>query len=283
MGVCKIIAGQFFHFLREVVLDMRIGLIGVGTIGTFLLKQLNQENVLGEHRVTAVFDARKESQTKLEQYADMYQFTYHHHLDDFLNEPIDLVVECANIAVIQDYARSIIKRKSLLVISVGALVSTHLLEDLKSLSDQSKQKVYLPSGAIGGLDILQSARVLHVLDSVKLTTRKPTHALTDKAVDKPTTLYSGPAKEAIHQFPKNANVAIILSLAGIGIHKTDVHIIADPNVTTNTHHVEAIGDFGTLSLTLNNRPSPNNPKTSYLTSLSILSALQSLDQNIHIC
>src|SRR5699024_10742181 len=83
-------------------------------------------------------------------------------------------------------------------------------------------------------------------------------------------------------FPKNANISIIISLSGIGIDKTSVQIIADPKVDKNIHQLEARGDFGKLELELENNPSPDNPKTSYLTAMSILSSLKSLDSVITI-
>lgn len=262
---------------------MRIGLIGTGTIGTFLLDELNRKHSINDYHITAVFDERTKSEATLQEQARTYDFTYHSCIEQFLAEPIDVVVECANIAVVEKFARDIVKQKSLLIISIGALVSTNLLKDLQSLSKQSHKKVYLPSGAIGGLDVIRSAHVLNALDAVDLITTKPAHALTDEPIQQCTTLYSGPAKEAIQKFPKNANVAITLSMAGIGMEQTNVTIMADPEVTTNTHRVEATGDFGSLSLTLNNLPSPTNPKTSYLTSLSIVSALKSLNETITIC
>lgn len=262
---------------------MNIGLIGAGTIGTFLLEELNQKNSVQDYHITAVFDERAKSKTTLQEQAKTYDFTHHNCMEQFLAEPIDIVVECANVEVVEKWARDIIQHKNLLIISIGALVSTDLLKELQSLAQRARKKVYLPSGAIGGLDVIKSARVLNTLDAVQLITTKPAHSLVEESLDQPIIMYSGSAKDAIQKFPKNANVAITLSMAGLGIEQTKVTIQADPEATTNTHQIEAAGDFGSLSLTLNNLPSPTNPKTSYLTSLSIISALKSLKQAITIC
>lgn len=112
-------------------------------------------------------------------------------------------------------------------------------------------------------------------------TRKPAKALGVESEDK-FVLFDGPAKEAIQQFPQNANVAITLSLAGLGVEKTRVRIIADPAIKQNIHTIQATGEFGNLEFTFQNYSLPTNPKTSYLTALSLLSTLKSLNKQIQI-
>lgn len=89
--------------------------------------------------------------------------------------------------------------------------------------------------------------------------------------------FDGSALEAIELFPKNINVSIILSLAGLGPQKTGVKIISDPAVRKNSHSIEATGSFGKLSLKVENDPMPDNPKTSYLAALSVLATLKNKD------
>src|SRR5699024_9685320 len=95
-------------------------------------------------------------------------------------------------------------------------------------------------------------------------------------------LYKGSAKDAIEQFPKNVNVALLLSIAGIGVDKTEVTVIADPNIQENTHEVKAEGTFGNMRIQIENKPMPNNPKTSYLAALSIISTLQHKESSIRL-
>ncbi|HEY8139782.1 MAG TPA: aspartate dehydrogenase domain-containing protein, partial [Nitrososphaera sp.] len=89
-------------------------------------------------------------------------------------------------------------------------------------------------------------------------------------------IYEGPAAEAVRAFPANVNVAAVLSLAGIGPEKTRVKIVADPSVTTNQHEILATGSFGDMRISVNNVPSPGNPKTSYLAILSAIECLRSI-------
>lgn len=261
---------------------MNIGIIGCGSIGQFLLKKLNEEKLLPGYRITAIFDEREKSIKLLKDLSTKYEASTFRNLNEFLNTDIDLVVECANIQAVHDYAQEITKLKDLLLISVGALASTSLYDQLISSSKKNGAKIYLPSGAIGGLDIVQAANIAGGLESVTLVSRKPVTALSTDLLSGETVLFEGSAKNAIKKYPKNANVAITLSLAGIGVDKTSVKIIADPKVEKNIHTIHAHGDFGEVNITIENNPSPENEKTSYLTALSVLSSLQSLTRQVMI-
>ena len=95
-----------------------------------------------------------------------------------------------------------------------------------------------------------------------------------EALTEPTVVFEGNALEACKAFPANVNVAAALSLAGIGPIETRVCVIADPRATENSHEVFAEGAFGRLTATTVNLPSPRNPKSSYLASLSACAELR---------
>jgi aspartate dehydrogenase len=165
--------------------------------------------------------------------------------------------------------------------SVGALADGQLLASLQS----SRGRIYIPTGAIAGIDAIRAVK--HLLDSVTLTTTKAPKALAGApffetsdikldAIGEKTVIYEGPAADAVKKFPANVNVAAVLSLAGIGFEKTRVRIVADPAFTTNQHEIAATGSFGTFHFTVNNVPSPGNPKTSYLAVLSAIECLRTV-------
>ena len=261
---------------------MNVGLIGCGSIGQFLLEKINEDKLFSDYRITAVLDDRENSSLKLQELSKKYGFKIFKELNDFLSANTDIVVECANIQVANEYASRIVQKKDLLLISIGVLADFALYEELQSIAKLKGTKVYLPSGAIGGLDIVKAANITGGLEAVSLVTRKPADALSEELLEKEIVIFEGPARQAIQEFPQNANVAISLSLAGIGVDETSVKIIADPTISKNMHTIYATGEFGKLELTVENNPSPTNPKTSYLTGLSILSAIQSLEEQIMI-
>ena len=261
---------------------MKIGLIGCGSIGQFLLEKLNKEKLLPDYHISSVFDQRDSSALKLHSLSETYEFTIFRDLDQFLQSGVDLVVECANIQTVNDYAVRIVEQKDLLLISIGALANSSLYNELQSASRLNSTKIYLPSGAIGGLDVIKTANIMGGLNAVSLVSRKPFTAFSDGQFNEETILFEGSAKNAIQKYPQNANVAIVLSLAGIGIERTSVKIIADPEVNKNIHIIHAEGVFGEVDITVQNNPSEDNAKTSYLTALSILSALKSINEQITI-
>ena len=257
---------------------MKIGLIGAGAITNFLLTEINQHRP-GKRQITSVYVRDKQ---KYETLATEFGVTLYTDLDSFLDSEIDLVIEAATVEAVQNLLPTIIKKKNIILISIGALVNDALLKEIIELAETHQHTVHLPSGAIGGLDLLQNAQALGTVSDVSLTTRKPAHSLTDEKLDNQKVIFEGTAQEAIEQFPKNINVSIVLSLAGLGIEKTSVRIIADPDLDKNIHQVDMTGEFGEASLQFKNNPLPSNSKTSYLAALSILGTLERLDQRIKI-
>ena len=257
---------------------MNIGVIGAGAIARFLLEKVNQS----QHetlRITSVFVRDREKYQLLE---SAFGVTVYTNLEEFLGSEIDLVVEAANIEAVKTLLPSVMKAKDVVVISVGALANEALLAEVSVLAAAYKTAVHLPSGAIGGLDLLQNAHALGTVTSVSLTTRKPASSLVEEAIDEARIVFEGKAVDAIRQFPKNMNVAIVLSLAGIGIEKTRVCLVADPHIDKNLHHVEVIGDFGEATFSISNNPLPENPKSSYLAAMSVLGTLERMGKNMKI-
>lgn len=264
------------------MIPIRIGLIGKGNLGLFLLRKINQDKILPNCKIVSILDEREKARDELSLLAEKYDCNTFQDIHSFLQSEIDIVVECANIETAIMYALEVIKKKNLMLISIGALADTPFAENLIEKARKYRKRVYLPSGAIGGLDALKAAKLAGGLESVMLTTRKPANSLSDEIITEEQILFEGTAREAIKHFPKNANVAIVLSLAGLGVDKTSVQIIADPAVTQNTHQIEVVGAFGEFVMTIKNNPSPDNPKTSHITGSSILAALANLESEIAI-
>jgi aspartate dehydrogenase len=191
----------------------------------------------------------------------------------------DVLVECAAAAAVAptvDAARTAYgaggRPRHLLVLSIGGLLDVDL--------GAPGPVIHAPSGAIGGLDAVQALAIAG-LDEVTLTTRKPPAGL-GMDVDVETLLFEGSARDVIARYPKNVNVAVALSFAGIGPDRTRCRLIADPAVDRNTHQVYARGAAGEVEFTSRNVAFPENPATSYLAALSAIALLKRLQAQFQV-
>ena len=204
-------------------------------------------------------------------------------LEDALAYEPTLVVECAGHQAVQEYAGPILKKGlDLMIISIGALSDAALYTQVCDLAGGSDAQIILPAGALAGIDGLGAAARAG-LDWVRITSRKPplswsgapgVEGIDLSAIAEAETIFSGTAREAAQMFPKNANVAATAALAGIGFEKTQVQLIADPEVTRNTHVLEFEGKPGRYTIETAGLASEDNPKTSMLTAYNILRSIE---------
>ncbi|HLQ83023.1 MAG TPA: aspartate dehydrogenase [Pseudogracilibacillus sp.] len=248
---------------------IKIGLIGTGVIAEYLLKEINEKSNYPIKIVAGVV----RNKDKYKHLEDKYNIQITEDINRLLEKDIDLIVEAATVSTVKRYLPKVIKHKDCLVISVGAFSDEKFLKNIYTLALENNHSIHLPSGAIGGLDLIQNAEVTSGLKTVKLTTRKPAHTFNEGSITKDKVIYQGSAAQAIEKYPKNINVAIILSLAGLGVTKTEVEIIASPFIKENEHTIEVNGEFGEMKTTIKNKPMPENTNTSYLAALSVLGAI----------
>jgi aspartate dehydrogenase len=198
-----------------------------------------------------------------------------------LSEVADIVIECAPGRLLRSIvAPFVTKGKTAIVLSAGALLEN---EDLIELAKQNGGQIVVPTGALIGLDAVTAAAV-GTIHSVRMVTRKPVQGLAGapyivennidiERITEPLRIFEGTAREAAKGFPANLNVAVAVSLAGIGPDRTRLEIWADPTVTRNIHRVEVESDSARFSMSIENIPS-ENPKTGRITALSVIAYLR---------
>ena len=258
---------------------LKVGVVGCGTIGRLICRAIVEE--IPQMELVAISDVNegvaKDLALSLPEEVEVLPL-------EELAKKSSLIVEAAAGSAVSTVVREALRLGSdVLVMSTGGLLENL---DLFDLAREKGARVYLPSGAIAGLDAIKAAKIGEI-KGITLTTRKPPKGLAGapsiierkidlEVITKATTIFCGNALLAARGFPANINVAATLSLAGIGPEKTQVRIIADPESKTNTHEILAEGDFGKIFTRCENLPSPFNPKTSYLAALSAIATLKGI-------
>jgi aspartate dehydrogenase len=256
----------------------RIALIGFGAIGQAvaagLIEQGNGPALAGVLVRSSYLDEARKALPETVQVVTT--------LPDLLALMPALVVECAGQDAVRTYAAGVLGSGTrLMIISTGALAEPGRLEHLVEVSTPPAQ-LLVPAGAIAGLDGLGALK-LAGLNKVTYTSTKPPVAwrgtpaeqvLDLDALEKPAVFFEGSAREAALSFPKNANLAATVALAGLGFERTMVRLVADPSASGNTGVVEAESEIGSMSVVMAGRAS-GNPKTSASTAYSLLYAIRS--------
>ena len=198
-----------------------------------------------------------------------------------LSDMADVVIECAPARLLRSIVAPFIENgKTAIVLSAGALLEN---EDLIDVAKRNGGQIVVPTGALIGLDAVTAAAVGEI-HSVRMVTRKPVNGLAGapylvannidiESIKEPLKVFDGTAREAAKGFPANLNVAVALSLAGIGPDRTRLEIWADPALTRNTHRIEVDSDSARFSMTIEGIPS-ENPKTGRITAQSVIALLR---------
>jgi aspartate dehydrogenase len=270
--------------LKDPKSELRVAVVGLGAIGTSIVEALDRGiDGLALAAVSAQNpDKHRERLAGLKKVPAVLPI-------EALADVADMVIECAPSQLLRSIvAPFVTSGKTAIVLSAGALLDN---EDLVELAKQNGSQIVVPTGALIGLDAVTAAAV-GTIHSVRMVTRKPVRGLAGapyivennidiERITEPLRIFEGTAREAAKGFPANLNVAVALSLAGIGPDRTRLEIWADPALTRNTHRIEVDSDSARFSMSIENIPS-ENPKTGRITALSVIACLRKLRTPLRI-
>ena len=261
-------------------IELKLGIGGLGAIGLEVARHVDGGGIPGLKLAAVSARDQAKARTKIGGLRSIPELLPLGALAD----AADVILECVPARHFAEVAEpAIAKGRIFMPLSVGQLLGhMHLVEKAKATG----ARIFVPTGALLGLDAVRAVAEGKV-ESVRITTRKPPKGLAGApylvernlsmdTITEPTRIFEGSAREAIKGFPANVNVAVALSLAGIGPDKTRVEIWADPGVTRNTHTIDVVSDSSNFTMTIANIPSVENPATGKVTALSALAALRRL-------
>jgi aspartate dehydrogenase len=255
---------------------MKIGIIGLGAIGSVLAKFIDEE--LPDSEVVAVCDLDENKAKEVAKSIKSNPIVTD--IDDLIKKS-DLIVEAVSPSIVKSLMEKCIEhKKHLMVMSVGGIIQN------MDLLPKLTARLFIPSGAICGIDGVKAANIEEITSATITSTKSPKSLegapyLEKNNIDldeikEKKIIFEGNALEAIEGFPKNVNVSAVLSLAGIGPEKTKVKVVVDPEIKRNKHEIEVVGSFGRLTTRTENVKSPLNPKTSHMAVLSACATLKRL-------
>lgn len=246
-----------------------VGLIGFGAIGRALATHLTAP----DYRLTVLRRAAAPACPGIDAVDTM---------DALVAAGPMLVVEAAGHAAVAQYGPALLERgRNLIIASSGALADEDLARRLVLAAEEGGGRLIVPAGAIGGLDYLAAVAGIDGTE-VRYTSRKPPAAWSEElraighdpaTLATQVVLFEGSAAEAARRYPRNLNAGLAVALAAGPAH-TRVRVVADPAVSGNVHEIAVESPVGTAAMSFDNRPSPDNPKTSALTALSLAAAVR---------
>lgn len=260
--------------------DLKLAIAGLGAIGLPVARRVDAGDIPG--LILVAVSVRDEAKAR----KAMAQCRFPPPLMGLaqLADVADVIVECLPARHFLAVAEPAVARGRIFMpLSVGALIDhMHLIERAR----ETGARIVVPTGALLGLDAVRATAEGKII-SVSMVTRKPpaglagapllvARGLSVDGLQEPLRVFAGSAREAIAGFPANVNVAVALSLAGIGPDRTQVEVWADPGVTRNTHTITVRSDSSDLTMTIENIPDADNPRTGRITPLSVLAALRRL-------
>jgi aspartate dehydrogenase len=259
--------------------DLRIAIAGLGAIGSGIVAEIARSEPAIRIAAVSARDRAKAEATLLTHRVNAPILPLSE-----LAQAADLVVECLPSSEFDALADATLSAgRGLMVLSVGQLARR---EDLIPAFRAAGQRLIVPTGAILGLDVVRALDRGGISEARIVTRKSPAslagapylaaHGIDTRAIDRPTLIFRGPTREAIKGFPANVNVAVALSLAGIGVEGTVCEIWADPAETANVHAIEIEAGGASVGMTIRGRPDPQNPRTSQMTALSAVAALKRL-------
>ncbi|MFF1555560.1 aspartate dehydrogenase domain-containing protein [Rhodococcus erythropolis] len=248
---------------------VRVGVIGYGSIGRIVANRLFAGALTGVE-LAAIVDSEVVADAPVPQ-VDLAKAI----------EICDVLVECAGQAVVFEHAETILGAgRDLVISSAGALADPDFVTRLRKLPG----RMLCTTGAVGGLDLLGAASDAAPFESVTVqTTKLPASLVQPWMSDQRSaeimgtasalTVFEGGAEEASRLFPRSLNVATAVSLVVSDRDLVQVKLIADPSAALTRHEVTARGPVGNYDFTIENLPSPENPRTSAIVPFAVMRTL----------
>lgn len=238
-----------------------VAVIGAGAIGGAVIEALERGDVPG----AGLGDVLRSRSTDEE-------------ITDAI-EAADVVVEAGSVEAAEEFIpRVTAAGRDMVVCSCGVFARHSDPRDLLA-GGSGAGRVLVPAGAIGGLDVLSAAARAGTDDALlrHYTIKSPAALDVDEQLTERREVFRGSAREAALAFPLTSNASVALALATLGLDRTEVVVVADPQVRRTRHVVEWVSPMGRYELQFENAVDPDSGgRTSAITAWSVAEVLSGL-------
>lgn len=258
----------------------RLAIIGSGSLARIIVEYVHSE-MSGNYEILGILVRNKEKAMEL---ANSLNAKVYNNLEEVIKDSPDYIIEAASPSVVREMGMEILRSGiNLIPLSVGAFADKGFYEEAKRTALENNSRVHIPSGAVGGFDVLAAAMLMGDAQ-VSIDTVKSPESLNgapylkgrELSKDKKEQVFRGFAKEAIEGFPENVNVAVATAIATTGVENTKVSIDSIPGKKGNKHEIRLNGENINIDITIESIPSPDNPKSSTLAAYSVIALLEKL-------
>ncbi len=258
----------------------KLAIIGSGSLASIIGKIVSQD-LSEEYEILGVLSGKIENAVKL---ADEIGCKAYNTLNEIIDDKPNYIIEAAFPDVLKDIGVKILEKSiNLIPLSVGALADKEFYNNVKAAALENNSRVHIPSGAVGGFDVLRASMLMEDAE-VSITTDKSPESLNGApflkgrklSEEKAEEIFNGFAMEAIEYFPENVNVAVTTALATTGAANTKVSVYSIPGFKSNKHEIKLTGEVVNVNVIIETKPSEDNPKSSTLAAYSVISLLKNL-------
>lgn len=224
-------------------------IVGCGHLGK-IIKKGYELGLLEDYKLIAAYSRKLEDSRALVSGLDAKATET---IDELISLKPDFILETASIALLKDFAIKALKNGCNIVpLSIGAFADAEFRANTYRCAKENNVKIYIPSGAVGGFDVLSTISLIAEVEKLEIEAGIHTHKgpnslkntplYSDALQEKEETVFAGSTKDAIALLPTKVNVAIATSLATLGPEKTKAQITSVPEFLGDDHKLEVETD-----------------------------------------
>ena len=238
----------------EPVARARVGIVGYGALGKYLVHALTTDPLLTPlYAVAWVWNRSQEALAgcPVPTLADLAAFSS--------AGPVDLIIEVCHPAIIAAHGAAFLAFADLFLGSPTALADARLEAALRGAAALHRRALCVPAGALWGAGDLAKMSAAGTLAKLTVTMKKHPASLQLAPGSAPaaalaaalasgapgeTVLYDGPVRALALAAPNNVNTMAAAALAGLGFDGTRGVLVSDPGLASHEVIIEAEGARG---------------------------------------